>query len=433
MTPNTTIFASLLIASIILFIWNCYRRFALAAIGKPEDRSRQLGRRLRNMFVYALAQKRVVRGSFGVNHAFIFWSFLILLVANTEFLLSGFAPGIFLRYFPEPVHHGLLLLFDLVSLLTLICVLLAVVRRLFFAPDYLETSYASARSPEAFLILSFIALLMLAYFGLQGALIAMGRETAGVWTPVSGIAAKLLSASPFNASLETLTAGFWWIHALVLLAFMNYLPYSKHMHILTAIPNCFFASLENPNTQPREVFERGNSYGVKSVQDFTWKDLFDSFSCTECGRCQNACPAQATGKPLNPRQVIHDIKVNLLKNGKLLQAGDSSTDTVIGEGEGRVSSEAIWSCTTCGACLNACPVMIEHMPKIIKMRRHLVQMDAEVPEELLNLFENMEQRSNPWGIAPSERTKWFTQLEIQPFEKGVTEYLFYVGCAGSFD
>lgn len=433
MTPNTTIFASLLIASIILFLWNCYRKYALVSIGKPENRSQQVGLRLRAMFVYALAQKRVVKGPFGVNHALIFWTFLILLVANAEFLLSGFAPGIFFGLFPDPVHHGLLLLFDLVSFLTLVCVVLAVVRRLFFPPDYLETSYASARSPEAFLILSFIALLMLAYFGLHGALIAMGREPAGVWMPVSGLTAKLLTASSFNVSLGTISAGFWWIHAIVLLAFINYLPYSKHMHILTAIPNCFFASLEKPNTQPREVFERGNRYGVESVQDFTWKDLFDSFSCTECGRCQNACPAHATDKPLNPRQVIHDIKINLLKNGTRLRTGDTSPEKVIGEGEGHISPEAIWACTTCGACLNVCPVMIEHMPKIIKMRRHHVQMEAEFPEELLNLFENMEQRSNPWGIAPGERTKWTSTMDVKTFDAGKTEYLLYVGCAGAFD
>jgi len=433
MIPNTTLFASLLIASVVPMHTVCYRRYALVSIGQAEDRSQQLGRRFRDMFVYALAQTRVVKGSFGINHAFIFWSFLMLLVANVEFLISGFVPALFSRFLPESVHHVLLLVFDLVSLLALVCVVLAVVRRLFFAPAYLETSYSSARSREAFLILSFIAVLMLAYFGLHGAQIAMGREAAGFWLPVSGVFAKALAASPFNSSLEAMAAGFWWIHALVLLAFMNYLPYSKHMHILTAIPNCFFASLEKPNTQPREAFERGNTYGVESVKDFTWKDLFDSFSCTECGRCQNACPAHTTDKPLNPRQVIHDIKVNLLKNGPRLQAGDTSAEKMVGEGYGRILPEAIWACTTCGACLQACPVMIEHMPKIVKLRRHLVQMEAEFPEELLNLFENMEQRSNPWGIAPGERTKWTSTMDVKTFEAGKTEYLLYVGCAGAFD
>jgi Fe-S oxidoreductase len=215
---------------------------------------------------------------------------------------------------------------------------------------------------------------------------------------------------------------------------MCYLPHSKHMHILTAIPNCFFRRLEKPNTVPREDFSVGNTFGVSQVDQYSWKDLLDSFSCTECGRCQKVCPASITGKPLNPRAVVHDIKVNLLENGSRLKKGKTPQTSLIGEqGEGSVSEESIWGCTTCGACMEACPVFIEQMPKIIQMRRHLVETEARFPEELLNLFENMEGRSNPWGIAPSERTKWCSQLVVKPFDKNTTEYLFYVGCAGSFD
>jgi len=160
----------------------------------------------------------------------------------------------------------------------------------------------------------------------------------------------------------------------------------------------------------------------------------DSFSCTECGRCQDACPANATHKPLNPRQIIHTIKTNLLANRKELESGAAPKIPLVGEeGEGSNTEEAIWACTTCGACMEACPVLIEQMPKIIKLRRHLVQMKSQFPEELLNLFENMEQRSNPWGIAPTERTKWSATIDVNPFEAGQTEYLFYIGCAGTFD
>jgi Fe-S oxidoreductase len=226
----------------------------------------------------------------------------------------------------------------------------------------------------------------------------------------------------------------WWLHALVLLLFMNFLPRSKHMHILTAIPNCYFKSLENPNTQPRETFEKGRRYGVSGVEQYSWKDLFDSLTCTECGRCQDLCPAHNTSKPLNPRKIVHDIKVNLLKNGPALKDGATGSLPIIGDAkEGTICEDAIWSCTTCGACTTVCPVLIEQMPKIIKLRRHLVQEKAQFPEELLNLFENMEQRSNPWGIAPSERTKWSTLLGDHTFKSGETEYLFFVGCAGAFD
>jgi Fe-S oxidoreductase len=431
MTPNFTIYAPLLIASLLFFSWSCYRRISLVTVGKAEDRFQEPGRRFLDVFLYAFGQKRVIARPFGVNHVVIFWAFVVLLIANAEFLLAGLFPGVNLAALPEPVHHILLLAFDAVSLLALAAVVVAACRRLFFAPDYMATSYTSPRSPEAFLILASIAILMLAYFGLHGALIALGKEPAASWTPVSSLVATLLSGIPAE-TLQSLTAVFWWVHAIVLLLFMNYLPHSKHMHILTAIPNCFFASLDKPNTQPREEFVKGASFGAASVDQLSWKDLFDGFSCTECGRCQSVCPAVATGKPLNPRQVVHDIKINLL-NGQREREKFQAGQALIGEGEGSISEEAIWSCTTCGACMAACPVFIEQMPKIVKMRRHLVQMKASFPDELLNLFENMEGRSNPWGIAPTDRTKWYSSLEVKPFEENQTEYLLYVGCAGSFD
>ncbi len=431
MAPNITIFAPLLAASLLLFAWNCYRRFSLVAVGQAEDRFQRPATRLWEMFRFAFGQKRVLSRPFGVVHACIFWSFLALVLANGEFLVAGLVPSLNLGLLPAFAHHLLMLVFDLVSLLALTAVLVAAGRRLFCPPAYLDSSYAKARSPEAFMILSCIAVLMLAYFGLHGALIELGQEPAG-WMPISARAGKLLGPlSP--QGFAALASFFWWLHAVVLLAFLNYLPLKKHMHIITAIPNCFFKSLEKPNTQPREEFKVGNSFGVGSVDQFTWKDLLDGFCCTECGRCQSVCPATATGKPLNPRQVVHDMKANLVNgtmDGKLFK----SAQPLIGsQGEGSVAEDAIWSCTTCGACMAACPVFIEQMPKIVKMRRNLVEMQTRFPEELLNLFENIEGRSNPWGIAPTERTKWYSTMDVKPFEAGKTEYLLYVGCAGSFD
>ncbi|MCJ7605263.1 MAG: (Fe-S)-binding protein, partial [Dehalococcoidales bacterium] len=178
-------------------------------------------------------------------------------------------------------------------------------------------------------------------------------------------------------------------------------------------------------------FTRGNSFGVGQVEEFTWKGLFDSYACTECGRCSDICPATFTGKALEPRLLIHDIKINLLHNG--LKKNETPLPLIGGNGEGSVAEEVLWDCTTCGACMEVCPVFIEHVPRIVDMRRHLVEMKATFPGELLNLFENMEQRSNPWGIAPAERTKWAAGIRVEPFEAGQTEYLFYTGCAGAFD
>ncbi|HEY6872230.1 MAG TPA: (Fe-S)-binding protein [Geobacteraceae bacterium] len=433
MTPNPAIFAPILIAALALFAVSCYRRFSLVTMGSAEDRFHSLDKRIGDMLLYAFGQKKVVAKPFGLNHFVIFWAFMVLLLANGEFLVKGVFPGFSLAVLPAPLYHGLLFAFDLVSVLALGAVALAVSRRLFFAPPYLETKYVKARSFEGFLILAFIAILMLAYFGLHGAEIALGEGDAAAFMPVSSFVAGLVgSAAP--AAISAFGAACWWVHAIVLLLFMNFLPHSKHMHILTAIPNCFFQSLEKPNTQPREEFAKGNVYGAGQVTRLTWKDLFDSHSCTECGRCQNACPATNTGKELNPRQVVHDVKINLLGNAALLKRGEKPLVPLIGDqGEGSVSEESIWACTTCGACMEACPVQIEHMPKIVKMRRHLVQTEAKFPEELLNLFENMEGRSNPWGIAPSERTKWCSTMNVKQFDKDTCEYLFFVGCSGSFD
>jgi len=384
------------------------------------------------MLTYAFAQKRVVQRPFGINHSLLFWAFLLLMLANGEFLLEGLFPGVSLALLPPVLHHGLAFAFDVVSLLTLVCVALAFVRRLFFTPEYLGNDYTSPRSGEALLILGMIGTLMVAFFLLHAAQIALGADSAA--RPVSAQLGRLLVG--FSApALESLALAAWWVHAVVLLLFMNLLPRSKHMHILTAIPNTYFSSLQQPNTQPREEFAKGNRFGVSSVEQFSWKDLLDSLTCTECGRCQDLCPAHNTGKSLNPRRIVHDIKVNLLNNAPALKSGRKGNQPLIAatQAEGTSCVEALWDCTTCGSCLSVCPVLIEQMPKIIKMRRHLVQEKAEFPTELLNLFENMEQRSNPWGIAPSERSKWSTQLGERPFEAGKSEVLFFVGCAGSFD
>jgi Fe-S oxidoreductase len=433
MTPHPTLFAIIVFASIILFLWSCYKRCCLVTLGRPENRFNNLTARLWEMFLYAFAQKRVVSRPFGVNHFVLFWSFMILLIANTEFLINGMFPSISFALLPSPIYHGLLFVFDIVSIAVLGCVGLAFARRFFFAPPYMETPYVKAKGFDALLILSFVAMLMLAFFGVHGTEIAAGEKDMAAFMPISSMVSNLFAGySP--STISTISQFSWWIHAIVLLGFLNYLPHSKHMHILTAIPNCFFKNLEKTNTQPREKFKKGRKFGASEVRDLTWKDLFDGFSCTECGRCQDVCPAFNTKKPLNPRQIIHDIKINLIENGRLFQKNEEPRLPLIGnEGEGSNSEDSLWSCTTCGACMEVCPVFIEHMPKIIKMRRHLVEMEAKFPEELLNFFENIEQRSNPWGIAPTERGKWAANLDVKEFNASETEYLLYVGCAGAFD
>ena len=434
MSPNIAIFAVVFVSAVLFFSWSCFRRFRLVTLGKSDNRFNNIGKRIWNMLFQAFVQRCTVSHGyrFGLNHLVLFWCFMLLLIANTEFLFNGVFPDyIDLSLLPAGLYYALSLIFDLVSLFALLAVCAAVIRRLAFPPSYIV-----ARSLDAFVILGLIAILMIAFFGMHASEIAHGSEGAARYMPISSFAASTFFSGVPAGSLVGYANFFWWVHAIVLLVFLNYLPYSKHMHILTSIPNCFFKSLTKVNTQSREEFKEGNTFGVERVDQFTWKDLFDSYSCTECGRCTDSCPAAFTGKPLNPRLVIHDIKVNLLKNGPLMFRNEDSVLPLIGDGqeqEGSISEEVIWECTTCGACMEVCPVSIEHVPKIVDMRRNLVEMKARFPEELLAFFESMEQRSNPWGIAPGERVKWTAEIDVKPFEAGTTEYLFYVGCAGAFD
>jgi len=427
LTSNVIAFIVVFIAAIAFFAWSCYRRFGLVLRGRPDNRFNAPLKRIGNMLFYAFGQRRVVSRPFGVNHFVLFWAFMVLMLANAEFLLNGLAPEV-ISYsrLPDGAYFTLACIFDIVSVLALLAVISAIIRRLAFPPPHIE-----ARSRDAFIILSLVGILMIAFFGMNASEIALGTERAAAYMLISNFGASIVPSGASAGSLETAAGVFWWIHAVVLLTFLNYLPYSKHMHVLTSIPNCFFKSLEKIKTQPREEFTRDKTYGVGQVEQFTWKGLFDSYSCTECGRCSDVCPATFTGKPLEPRLVIHDIKVNLLTNGDKNKA--AALPLIGDEVEGSVSEEVLWECTTCGACMEVCPVFIEHVPRMVDMRRYLIEMKAKFPEELLTLFENMEQRSNPWGIAPAERIKWAADIEVKPFEAGQTDYLFYVGCAGAFD
>jgi len=421
--------------SVSVFVWSCDRRFGLLELGRADQRLDHVGQRLQNMFYYAIFQRRVAGRKFGFNHVVLFWGFLVLLIANAEFLLGGLFPDIIsLSLLPDGAFRVLGSIFDVVSVIVLAAVLVAVLRRLFFPPSYID-----ANSRDAFVILGMVSLLMIAYFGLHAAemrLLLLEGHTGPLPYLISGWAARAFLIEVSALRLEQYVLYYWWVHAVTLLAFLNYLPYSKHMHVLTAVPNCFFKSLEKVNTQPREDFTTSeNGFGAGDVTGFPWKGLFDSFSCTECGRCADVCPATSTGKPLNPRLLIHDIKASLLRNASQFKAQREPEQPLIGDSgeEGTIQPDAIWACTTCGHCMEVCPVFIEHVPRIVDLRRHLVEMKAEFPPELNLLFENMESRSNPWGMAPPERTKWTQDLDVKPFQAGQTEYLFYVGCAGGFD
>jgi len=420
-------FVIVFVAAMILFGWSCYRRFRLVTLGRAENRFNAIGKRIWNMLLHTIGQRCAIdRGYlFGINHAILFWSFLILLIANAEFLLHGLAPDhISISRLPNGGYFTLAFIFDVASIVALLAVCAAVVRRLAFPPEYMV-----ARSRDAFTILGLIALLMIAFFGGHASEIAEGIEEAEAYMPISSWVASTFMSGASVGTLAWLANFFWWAHAIVLLAFMNYLPYSKHMHVLAAIPNLFFVNLEKATIAPP-----AGTPGVGKVSDFRWKDLFDSYACTECGRCQDNCPASISGGALSPRSIMHDIKVNLLKNGPLLTRKEEAVLPLIGESEeGAISTDAIWACTNCGACMEVCPVLIEHVPKLIGMRRYLVK-NGLAPENLTGLITTINETHNMPGKPNEQRANWVSRLKL-PYdlrEKKTAEVVYFTGCVSSF-
>lgn len=435
------IFVLLLVLSLTLFLRRVFRLFALLLLGTGENRFDRLRKRLKDMFVYGFGQVKVIESPFGVNHLVLFWGFLTLFLINVEFVAAGVFPGFSLAFIGSIPYAGLRTAADVMSLVVLVAALLAMIRRLFFRPAHIDPT------ADAFVILGTVTILMAAYFGVNITEICAGKRTGGAM-PVSLALSRFFEGRWGVPQLCAYGRVFWWIHAVLFLGFLDYIPWSKHLHILASLPNCFFRRLSFPGTLPRMEFRPGLSFGVSKVTEFTWKDLLDFFSCSECGRCQAACPAHNTGKILNPKRVILQGKKNLLVNGgKVLDSrpfdtlGRAPADwepeaPLIGDGISSISYDAIWQCTTCGACVERCPLMIEQFPKLLDLRRHLVMEKVRFPEEIVPFFENMEQRSNPWGIAPADRGKWASApgLNVPLFEKERNlEYLLYVGCVGSFD
>ncbi len=438
---ESVIFALAFVGSLFLFLRRVFRLFAMVLLGRAEPRFDRLLDRLKSLLLFGFGQKRVIEEPFGVNHFFLFWGFILLqLMVNSEFIIAGIFPRFSLSFLGDILYPVITFTADITSLVVLIVVLIASFRRLFFKPPHVE------RTPEAFLILALVGLLMIANFGLHIASVVAGNEQEA-YMPISQILAIPFTGRGSEFSWQIAHRAFWWLHAVVLLVFLVYIPYSKHLHILTALVNCFFRRFNFVRTLPPVTFKKGEEhFGASKVTQFTWKDLLDFFSCTECGRCADACPATSTGKVLNPKEVILAGKANLIQNGSAILAargGDTiaraANNTIlalplIGETrETSVSPQAIWDCTTCGACVEKCPVFIEQFPKLLAMRRHLVMEEADFPRELITFFQNIEQRSNPYGIAPADRARWAAGLDVPLIsERPNAEYLLYIGCVASF-
>jgi Fe-S oxidoreductase len=425
------------------------RVFAAAGPTSPTDRP---WRRLGGVVRYALLQVRMFRDPpAGLMHFSIFWGFVLLTIGTANIVTGGLVEAIVgypLDGLLWAIVNGLQ---NVIALIVLLAIAYAFVRRLVIRPARLSLNR------DALLILGLIGGLVAAELGAQVFQVAAHGEVDGAFV-ANAVGRPLADAGLDPSVSQAAFAVLWWLHMLLVAAFVVYLPFSKHLHIATAIPNIALRKLRPRGELPAMDLEAEDAtYGVRTIADLSWKDLLDGFTCTECGRCQQACPAYATGKPLNPKSLIMNIRheavaaeagLPLIPNSPTVRATFGLDDTLKAEALDRplvdvaIPYDAVWDCLTCGACVEACPVTIEHVDKIVGLRRNLVLEDSRFPTEITAAFRGMESVANPWGQPPSARLDWTkglafavrTVAEVQAAgELAALEVLYWVGCAAAFD
>lgn len=409
--------------------------YRILRAAKPEDRFDRWGDRIKAVLVYVGAQARVLAKPAGLGHFVIFWGFIFITIGTLDHMLGQVIPGFGLeRIVGRRLGSAFIFLQDVFGILVIGALAVAAVRRFILKPERLKIDDPGA-PPQAALILALIFVLILFMYGLKGTEILEGSaRLTKTNAPVSFSAAEMMRGWHMNVPLANDV--FSWGHNLVIFFFLLFIPFSKHIHILGAVPNVFFKNLGRAGGLSRMNFEdeSAEKFGVSELKDFTWKQTMDLYACTECGRCQVACPAHATQKPLSPFRVVHRLRAQLMrdKGGLFAKGADVLKPTpVIPE---NVSEDEIWACTTCGACMQECPTFIEHVQKIVDLRRFLVLTESRFPAEVQPVFKNMEVNYNPWAIGYSSRADWAAGLGVPlASEKRSFDVLFWVGCSGSFD
>ena len=450
--PGTVLFGLVLLSALAFFAYTMSRRIQLLTLGAgaPDDRLDRPWARVKSVLTYGLFQKKMFRDPYaGLYHALIFGGFLVLTVRTLSLVFEGLFPQAGLPFFPAGFWEGYLLLKDVVLVTTLAGVVLALGRRHVFKKERLDPSF------DADLILVLIGFLMVSDLAAGAARFALEAAKTGAaanvgWEPVTFFLSKQISSlSP--SSLQGIYFGAWWGHLVAILVFGNYLPFAKHFHVITALPNLYFARLDPPGKMATFDIEKAaetEHFGVGKIEDFSWKQKLDFFTCTECGRCREICPTHLTGKPLTPKGFTVDLR------NTLYAEADDLIDADAGRGDGTaearlaarkpliggwIDPETVWACTTCRYCEHACPVGITYVDKITDMRRHLVLEKSEFPKEAQTAFNGMERQGNPWNLAASDRGAWAKDLPFpvltmaEAKESGGVEVLFWVGCAGSYE
>jgi Fe-S oxidoreductase len=445
----------LFVVSAIGFVLLMARHLRVWAYARPAQLHDEPGR-LSSMFKYAIVQVRMFRDlDAGIMHATIFWGFVILTVGTADRVSFGLVHTVLGSILGGWLWRLLVLGQNLFVLGVLVMVGYALFRRIVWRYPRRTTL-----SRDALVILLLIGGVVLSEWFAEGFRIAAFGDPDAGWAvmalPLSIVLSSILPA-PF---LEAGYGLFFWANVALVSLFLVYLPRSKHLHIVTAFFNAALRKTRPRGELPAMDLEAQDArFGIKTIEDMSWKDLLDGFTCTECGRCQEACPAWATGKPLNPKTMIMGIREMSVESeaGVPLipwikaSAPPTSKDSPAPAGllqpvvDTAIPYDAVWDCLTCGACVEACPVMIEHVDKIVGLRRNLVLEESRFPEELTTSFNNLERYSNIWGQPQSSRLDWAKSLPFevptaaQVVEEGGAEAvselecLYWVGCAASFD
>lgn len=425
------VFLIVLLITTGFFAWTMSRLIAYFKLTKPAFSIRDFGKRIGVTLKVAIGQSKIFRWPFtGLLHALVFWGFMVITIGSLEMVIDGLAGTERALGFLGLVYDVIIGSGDVFAAIILISILIFLARRLFLSIGRFKGEEIKKISKiDADIALTMILLLMVSLLGMNIGYVALhAGNLTGVY-PVSNWLAGNITSGMNTQQLHIFHEVNWWAHILLIFIFANILPYSKHFHVFTSIPNVFLSRLEplghlpnmenvmnevklmmNPEAASNTEAPPVTRFGVKDVEDTSWKNYFDSLACTECGRCTAVCPAAITGKKLSPRKIFVDLRARMKEKGPgLIKNGKDFSDnkSLIRD---YISEEELWACTTCNACAQECPININHPTLIVDMRRYLVMEEAAAPAELNMMFTNIENNGAPWQRGPEERLVWAESL-----------------------
>src|SRR5438477_159326 len=447
--PGNYVFYVAFCAAVAFFIYSVSVKVAVFARGKPDWRFDHLFERLASLGPYLVGNSRVVRPRYwysGVLHTMIYWGFIVLQIRTLNFLLKGVNNDISLEHLGGTYYDVLVRApMDLFNILVVVGCAMAAYQRAFWKPARLTLNR------DAWLILFLISFLMVTDVFVNSFEIATDPHGGQAWSFLAYGLAQVWNNIGMSQGTKEGFLDFWWYaHLADFLAFLNYLPYSKHSHLLTVPFNILFRRVEpTGKLRPIRNFETAERFGAGVVNDLSWKQMLDPYTCTECGRCEINCPAYLTGKELSPKKIMHDMRTAIEQEVRKIQSPhfvwdalrEASDETPVTNGNGHgdvkeltlldaVGFNPVWDCVTCGACQYQCPVFIEHVPALQDMRRFLTMNEANMPETAAATLMQIEQRGHPWRGTAFTRTSWMEGLDVPTFD-GSQEYLYWVGCSGA--